>query len=114
MSTSNVTFSPAATSFIVNTDSTPIQFLGIQVSNNSGGALTTFTVGVRCGHSTAFTTIASIAGDYSTPLSPLVRTVGTPVTLANAATAFLLFQCMGIADIQITASAAITMEVTWG
>jgi len=105
----------AATSHVLATGGgDAAQVLGLQVSNNSGGALTTFTLEVRCGASAGWTTLASVAGDFSTPVSPLTRVVGTPVTLANAATALLIMLVQGIHEVKITASAAVSIEATLG
>jgi len=107
----------AATSHVLATGGgDAAQVLGLQVTNGSGGALTTFDVSVRTGNAATavWTSIAAAAGDFSTPLSPLLRTVGAPVTLANGSTAFILMLVQGIHEVKITASAAVSIEATLG
>lgn len=92
---------------VIPTGSDPVQRMGIQVTNSGANALDAFQVNVRCGSSTAWTTIASIAGDFSSPVAPLIRTQGAPVSLAAAATCFILLDCFGIHEVELKASAAV-------
>ena len=93
------------------------QVMGIQVTN-TGAAFTAFTIEVRCGSSAVWTEIASAAGDFSTPLSPMLRVVGAPVTLANAATCFILLLMQGIHEVRLKAtcgtSTSAAVNVTMG
>ena len=93
------------------------QVMGIQVTN-TGAAFTAFTLAVRCGSSSVWTTLASAAGDYSSPASPLLRVDGAPVTLASGSTAFLLLVMQGIHEVRIQATCATTtsaaVNVTMG
>lgn len=70
-------------------------------------AFDAFAVAAQVAGSPNFVTIASIAGDFSTPVSPMVRAVGTPVTLAAGATALLVLDVRGISAVRIQASAAV-------
>ena len=70
-------------------------------------ALDVFEVEVSCGKDGPFVQIAAAAGTYSTAVDPLVRTVGTPATLASAASAFLLINTHGIGAVRIKASSAV-------
>jgi hypothetical protein len=97
-----------------------VQRMGITVTNNdAAAALDAFVLSVRTGQSTVFHTIASAAGDFTSPVAPLVRAVGAPVTLAATASAFLLVDCYGLAEVRIAASGnaaacSVSVEVTLG
>ena len=104
----------AATTISIPTGENGVQRLGIEVSNNSGGALTTFVLSARVGKSTTFITLASDAAGFSTPVAPLIRTVGAPVTLANGASALILLDCHGLSKVRVVASAAVSVEASLG
>ena len=70
-------------------------------------ALDAFIVQARVAGSPNYITVASAAGDYSAPVSPMVRVVGTPVTLAAAATALLIMDVRSFVDVRLQASAAV-------
>ena len=114
MATRNLSFGPVTfgggTTTIAefSTEQAGCQRAGITVTNSAGSAaaFAVFQLQVISGKSIVYTIIASIAGDFSTPLSPLLRTVGTPVTLAVGATAFLLMDIHGIAQVRIQAQSA--------
>ena len=87
-----------------------IQRIGMTITNgNTGGGnpLDAFSINVRSGKSAVWSTLAgpTTTTDYSSPALPIIRVVGVPTTLAAAATAFILMDCHGISDVQITASA---------
>ena len=63
--------------------------IGIQVSNTGATALNAFQMHGSI-DGTTWVALATDAGGYSTPLLPLRRTIGAPVTLAGGATAQLL------------------------
>jgi hypothetical protein len=116
MAIRNLSRSAATTHVIATGGGDAAQVLGLQVSNNSGGALTTFDISVRAGNAATavWSSIASAAGDFSSPANPLLRTVGTPVSLGNTSTAFILMLVQGIHEVKITASAAVSIEATLG
>lgn len=63
--------------------------IGIQVSNTGATALNAFQLQGSI-DGTTWVALATDAGGFSTPLLPLRRTIGAPVTLAGGATAQLL------------------------
>jgi len=70
-------------------------------------ALDAFIVQARVAGSPNFITVASVALDYSSPVSPLIRVVGTPVTLAAGTTALLIMDVRSFNEIRLQASAAV-------
>lgn len=94
---------------VIPTGSDPVQRMGIQVTNSGANAFDAFQLNVRCGSSTAWTTLAnSLATFVTTPVAPLVRAATTdPTALAAAATTFILLDCHGIHEVELKASAAV-------
>ncbi|MBX9609690.1 MAG: hypothetical protein K2Y51_26005 [Gammaproteobacteria bacterium] len=74
---------------------------------NAAQAFDAFILSVQVAGSPNWVPIASAGGDFSTPLSPLLRAVGAPVTLAAGATALLYLDTRGLSRVRIQASAAV-------
>jgi hypothetical protein len=78
----------------------------IEVKNTgSTNVFDQFDIQRRVNKSGDWSTIATSAGDYSTPLSPLLEVQGAPVTLAAGKTAFIRMDVECTDAIQILASA---------
>lgn len=97
------------------------QRMGIQVTNGGAAALDAFLLEVEAGNSGVWSTLAgpTTASDFSSPVAPLIRVVGAPVTLAAAATALLLLDTHGLSGVRISASGnaaacAITVKASVG
>lgn len=89
-------------------DASDVMSIGIAVEN-TGVAFNAFELSVKAHQDdAAWTVIASAAGDFSTPVYPLRRTVGTPVTLASGAKGTLLLDTQHLARVRLRASVAAT------
>ena len=79
---------------------------GLSIKNNGPNAFDQFEVWVKHHKDGPEVRLATLAADYSTPLWPLRRTVGTPVTLANGVSASLFLNVAGIHTLILKGSAA--------
>lgn len=121
-----VTVAVAGTTTVcqIPTGENNVRRLGLSITNgNAGGGnpLDGFSIDVRSGTGTTWTTIAgpTTATDFSSPASPILRCAGAPVTLAAAATCWILMDVQGISMVRITASAdtgtvPLSVEATLG
>lgn len=96
----------ATTDSILDVDVEHYEELGLTITNNGPNAFDAFQIRAVMHASGEEVTLATLAADFATPLFPLRRAVGTPVTLANAATAALFLSVAGIKRIRLYASAA--------
>jgi hypothetical protein len=79
--------------------------VGIQVTNSGATALNAFQIqGTIDG--TTWVALASDAGGFSTPVMPLRRTIGAPVTLAAGAIAIITLDGGYYRQIRLQASVA--------
>lgn len=71
----------------------------------TGQALSAFQISVVPDNNVANpVAIASAAGDYSSPVAPLIRVIGAPVTLAAGATAMFIMDTGGIDNVIVYAT----------
>lgn len=91
--------------------------LYFEVKNSHGAtAFDQFTVKRRMHASGNYETLASIAGDYSSPQIPILTVQGAPVTLAAAASVHIEMDVTATDTVQILASGAAgasTAEIYW-
>lgn len=91
--------------------------LSFEVKNSHASvAFDAFTIQRRPQGSASWETIASIAGDYSTPQLPILEVQGEPVTLAAAASVFIRMEVEATDRVRIAASgnaAATTADIHW-
>jgi hypothetical protein len=86
-------------------DVSDLMTLGIAIEN-TGVAFNAFELSAKVSDDAAWTVLGSIAGDFSTPVYPLRRTVGAPVTLANGAKATIFLDVMHLSRVRVRASVA--------
>jgi hypothetical protein len=94
---------------VIPTGENGVQRLGLQILNG-GVALTVLDIAVRVGQSAIWSTLASLAADYTdaTVKDPMIRclpSAGLPA-LAGGATAFVLINCYGIHEVRVLAGVA--------
>jgi hypothetical protein len=91
--------------------------LFFQVKNSHASvAFDEFTIQRRPQASAAWETVASIAGDYSSPQLPILEVQGAPVTLAAAASTYIRMEVEATDAVRILASgnaAATTADIHW-
>lgn len=91
---------------VLNINTTPVKRLMVTCTA-TGQALAAFQVVVTQANNLANpVVIASVALDFSTPVAPMVRTVGTPVTLAAGNTAMFIMDTGGIDNVRVQATSA--------
>jgi hypothetical protein len=85
-------------------------YFEVKNSHASAVSFDEFTIQRRAHPSGNWSTTASIAGDYSSPESPLLEVDGAPVTLAQNASAFIRMDVEATDAVRILASgnAAVT------
>lgn len=71
-----------------------------------GPSFDAFTIQRRPHGSADWETLASVAGDYSSPQLPILEVQGAPVTLANGAAAFIRMDVEGTDAVRLAGSAA--------
>lgn len=87
-----------------------LTWLAVEVNNATAAGtatLTAFAINLKTHDQGNYVTTHSGATDYSTPILPLTKCFGAPVTLAENASALLLFELnMMFSHIKITAAGA--------
>ena len=78
--------------------------LGLEIKNTGANALNAFEVWGRCSPTGNWVRVSQIGTDYSTPVYPVNRAIGAPVTLAPGATVLLVLDVLGFAEVQLRAS----------
>lgn len=97
----------SAATTILTTLAVPIgmRWLFIEVKNSHAGVdFDAFALLRRVHADGSFSTFANSAGDFSTPVSPLLDADGAPVTLGASNSAFIRMRVEGTESIRITAS----------
>ena len=91
--------------------------LSFEVKNSHASvAFDVFKIQTRPQASASWQTLASIAGDYSSPQVPILEVQGAPVTLAAAASVFIRMEVEATDAVRILASgnaAATTADIHW-
>ena len=96
----------ATTDTVLTVDCNGVSNLGLEVKNTGANPLDAFTVSAKFADGGTELPFASSAGNFSTPVFPLVRAAtGTPVTLAAGASSTMFFDVAGISALVFKASA---------
>jgi hypothetical protein len=88
--------------------------LGIEVKNTGANALNAFEVWGRISPTGNPIKLSSAAADFTGPAYPVLKASGSPLALANGATAWVFFDVSGLAEVQVKASvgaATTTLEL---
>jgi len=102
--TANVLVSNSGLTQVMVINTTPMKRVSI-TCKATGQALSAFALAASPDNNFANpVTFASLAADYSTPVAPVIRTVGTPVTLAAAATAMVVVDVGGFDNLYVYAT----------
>ena len=88
--------------FLVNTS----RRMGVEVKNTGANALDVFEVWGRFSPDGNLIKLASLASDFTTPVYPIINASGSPVALAAGATAWLVLNVEGLAEVQFKASSS--------
>lgn len=80
--------------------------IALTIKNNGPNAFDAFEIRGKTHLDAAEVPIATIAGDFSTPLFPMRRSIGTPVSLASGASAMIFMNVAGLSELSVWASAA--------
>lgn len=80
-----------------------LQDLAVQLSN-ADQALDALIVEGRVHEDAAFFTIASVAGDFTSPTGFMLKASGSPVTLGAGSSAWFLMDVRGLFEVRVSAS----------
>jgi hypothetical protein len=89
--------------------------LALAVTNTGAAAFDAFDIQVQVAEGAPWVSIGNAAGDFATPVLPLLCVRGAPVTLAAEASFFCQIDCKGIHAVRVYASAntAVTTASMW-
>jgi ABC-type uncharacterized transport system ATPase subunit len=89
--------------------------LALTVTNTGAAAFDAFDIQVQVATGGPWVSIGNAAGDFTTPVLPLICVRGAPVTLAAAAVFFCQIDTKGINAVRVYASAntAVTTASMW-
>lgn len=103
----NVAVAVGTTDPIATFDTSTARTLGVEVKNTGANALDALEVWGRFSPQGNYFKLAYQATDFTTPVYPVSKASASPVTLASAASAWLVLDVAGFSDVQIRASAAV-------
>lgn len=94
--------------------------VGLEVKNSGANAFNAFVLKGRVSQSQNtpanagnLTQLSSLAADYSTPVYPVIKAIGAPVTLAAGSSALIFVDVTGLSTLEvwIGSSAATTADI---
>jgi len=97
----------ATTDIVMVADTTSARALGLSLVNSGANALDAFEVWGRFSPAGPSVKLASVAGDFTTPVFPIVKASGSPLNLAAAATAWMFMDVSALAEVSLKASSAV-------
>lgn len=111
-----VTVPLATTDPILDIDVSDLEEIALTIENAGANAFDAFQVLMKAHKDADEIIVASIAGDFSTPVFPLRRCIGTPVSLAVGNHATIFLSVAGMARLILKASAAVgaSQANIWG